>query len=150
MQLSTRFFVFFAFLFVFSACGETTSEAPTSTPEETPEATTVNQETEPAMAKFVHSVFFYLKEDLTEEQRADFVEGVKSLGDIDEVESFELGKPAGTPRDVVDSSYDYNLILRFANPANQDAYQVHSIHTAFVEGQADKWTRVQVYDTILE
>ncbi len=150
MQIPTHFFAFFAFLFVFSACSETASDNSATAAEESPEATTVNQETEPAMAKFVHSVFFYLKDDLTEEERAAFLKGVKSLADIEEVESFELGKPAGTPRDVVDSSYDYNLILRFDNAANQDAYQVHPTHTAFAEGQQDKWTRVQVYDTILE
>jgi len=152
MQTKTQSLFFLLLIFLLGACGETTSETSVenSPKGEAPEATTVNTATEPTMANFVHSVFFYLKEDLTEAERSAFLEGVKSLGDIEYVKQFDLGVPAGTPRDVVDSSYDYNLILRFEDADAQNAYQEAPIHTAFVEAHSDKWTRVQVYDTILE
>lgn len=146
-------FLFLLTLAIFAtACGNTASEAAPAeetTAEARPEAVSVN-ETETAMPKFIHTVFFWLKEDLTDEQRAAFVRDVKTLEKVGTIKAFHLGQPAKTPRDVVDNSYDYALILHFADPAGQDAYQVDPIHLAFVKAQENSWTRVQVYDTIVE
>ena len=54
---------------------------------------------------FVHSVYFWLKPDLTPTQRAQFWTGVRSLGDIPGVRSFFVGAPASTDRPVIDRSY---------------------------------------------
>ena len=103
----------------------------------------------PTDLAFVHNVYFWLKDGITEEEEKAFLEGLVSLKDISAIGQFYYGPPAGTPRDVVDNSYDYALSIHFKDEAAQDAYQVDPIHTAFVEKLADHWTKVQVYDNTL-
>jgi hypothetical protein len=99
---------------------------------------------------FVHTVFFWMKEDLSAEEAKFFEEGMDELGRIPSILSYKWGKPAGTPRDVVDNSYTYAWIGEFASPEDQDAYQIDPLHKKFVEEAKDLWTKIQVYDTILE
>ena len=62
-----------------------------------------------------------------------------------------IGTAAGSEnRDVVDHSYDHALIVHFKDQAAHDAYQIDSIHTAFVEAHKDKWSKVVVYDSLVE
>lgn len=103
----------------------------------------------PTDLTFVHNVYFWLKDGITDEEEKAFLEGLVSLKDIPSIGQFYYGPPAGTPRDVVDNSYDYALSIHFKDKAAQDAYQVDPIHTAFVEKLADHWTKVQVYDNTL-
>jgi len=94
-----------------------------------------------------HTVFFWLRPDLSADDRAAFEAGLRSLLAIPGASRAVIGKPAATPkREVIDDSYDWALELDFASLADQDVYQVHPIHTAFVESQKSKWDRVRVYD----
>lgn len=97
---------------------------------------------------FAHTVYFWLEDDLTDRDERAFVEGVQSLTEIDLVRDAFVGRPAGTDREVVDNSYDYSLLLRFEDADDQDAYQVHETHLAFVDECEQYWTDVQVYDSI--
>jgi hypothetical protein len=47
---------------------------------------------------------------------------------------------------VVDKTYDYSITCLFEDLAAHNAYQVHPLHTAFVEVGKPLWTRVQIYD----
>lgn len=95
----------------------------------------------------VHSVFFYLKSDLTDEARTAFREGVESLKGIEAAEAVYVGTPADTaPRPVVDSSYDVGLTVLLKDVAAHDAYQDHPVHHAFVDAFKTYWDRVQIYD----
>lgn len=97
---------------------------------------------------FIHTVFFWLKEDLSEEDRASFPAELAKLGAIETVRQIYIGPPANSAaRDVVDGSYAFALIVHFDDLAGHDVYQEHPIHLAFIEANEDKWTRVQVYDT---
>lgn len=99
----------------------------------------------------IHTVFFWLKEDLSEADEAAFLEGVKSLRGVKTVKSCYIGPPASTEaRDVVDNSYSYALINHFDDIAGQDAYQIDPIHLKFVEDHKDKWTKVIVYDNVVK
>ncbi|MFN0129211.1 MAG: Dabb family protein [Verrucomicrobiales bacterium] len=94
-----------------------------------------------------HTVFFWLRSDLTAEERLDFERGLRTLLGIPGVRRGVVGRPAATPkREVIDDSYDWALELDFGSLAEQDEYQVHPVHTAFVEGQKSKWERVRIYD----
>lgn len=99
---------------------------------------------------FIHSVYFWLKDDLSDEQRSTYHAGLKALTTISTVQFKYIGKPAGTPREVVDNSYTNVLILGFEDKAAQDAYQVDPIHDAFRDDCGTFWERVQIYDSIGE
>ena len=99
-------------------------------------------------AKFIHTVFFWLKDGISEEERASFEKNLRSLEPIESIRAFHVGPTAGTPRDVVDNSYDYALIVHFEDAAGHDIYADHPIHLAFIEAQNENWVRVQVYDSL--
>jgi hypothetical protein len=96
---------------------------------------------------FVHVVNFWLKKDLTEAQHQQFVDGVKSLGAIESLVTFNVGKPADTNRPVIDNSYDYCELTIFNDLAGHDLYQDHPIHVKFVEECNHLWEKVLIYDS---
>lgn len=98
---------------------------------------------------FIHTVFFWLKKDITEEERHLFRQGVHSLGNIDTVQQFYAGPPAMTPREVVDNSYDYAINVLFASKEDHDIYQEVPIHQKFVEDCKQYWEKVLVYDNLV-
>ena len=96
----------------------------------------------------VHHVFFWLKDAA---DAGKLMEGLQTLRKIPQVKELLIGKPASTEmRDVIDNSYNVSELMYFANAADQDAYQVHPIHKAFVEQYSSLWTRVVVYDMVVE
>lgn len=108
---------------------------------------TIDPDMEPGM---MHTVYFWLKEGLSEEEKQDFVRGVRSLEAISSVKRFFIGPPAATPsRGVVDNSFDLALIVWFDDVAGHDAYQVDPIHLNFVEEHEAKFGTVKVYDNAL-
>lgn len=99
----------------------------------------------------VHSVFFWLKEDLTAEQQAAFRAGVASLRDVSTIQNMYVGPVAPTEeRGVIDNTYSIALLVHFADVAGQNAYQIDPIHLKFVDDHKDKWTKVVVYDSMVE
>jgi len=95
----------------------------------------------------VHTVFFWLKEDLSTEQRQQFLDGVKPLLDIKPNVMITLGTPAATEqRPVIDSSYDYSLTCIFESIADHDTYQIDPAHLKFIEECKTLWSKVLVYD----
>lgn len=97
---------------------------------------------------FAHCVYFWLEDNLTDDQLQQFEDGLRMLTEMDLVNDSFVGTPAGTERDVVDGTYDYALLLWFDDSDAQDAYQVHATHKRFVRSCASLWTRVQVYDSV--
>ena len=95
----------------------------------------------------VHTVIFWLKPDLLSEEKEQFFEGVKTLGQIPSVDSFHIGTPADTPkRPVIDDSYDCCLSVILQDLEAQDQYQVDPIHKEFVEKCSHLWEKVVIYD----
>jgi len=96
----------------------------------------------------IHSVYFWLKEDLSETDRESFENGMRALFEIDCVQSGEIGEAANTPdRPVTQNTFDYALFLRFESVDDHDAYQVHPDHDVFVKEFSPWFETVQVYDT---
>jgi Stress responsive A/B Barrel Domain len=95
----------------------------------------------------VHTVYFWLKPDLTTAQRDEFRHGVESLGVIKAINTIYVGTPADVPdRPIVDRSYSFALTVVCQDVAAHNAYQIDPIHRAFVERFKPFWTRVQIYD----
>ena len=97
--------------------------------------------------QIIHHVFFWLNNPDSESDKQQLMEGLNTLSSIDEVKVLLVGTPASTiEREVVDNSFDVSELMIFESVEAQDAYQVHPIHTEFVENYSHLWERVVVYD----
>lgn len=133
-------------LFVLSlglfSCNSATEEV-----KETETEGIVEADAEPGL---MHTVYFWLNEDVDEASAENFERGVWKLEAIPSVKRMFFGPAAGTPsRDVVDNTFDYALIVWFDDVAGHDEYQEHPIHLEFVEQQGAKFGKVQVHDNVL-
>lgn len=98
----------------------------------------------------IHTVYFWLKEDLSQEDEAAFLKGLKSLKSIDAVKGMHIGPPAPTEaREVVDNSFSYAASYYFDDIDGQNAYQVDPIHVKFAEDIQGKIIKVIVYDHVV-
>ncbi len=95
---------------------------------------------------FVHSVYFWLRADLTPEQRDTFEAGLQSLKAIPDVHTGYVGTPAATDRPIIDRSYSHALIAVFEDRQAHDAYQVHPDHDRFRSDCAGFWSDIRIYD----
>ena len=101
----------------------------------------------PKKYRIIHHVFFYLKNAGSQADIDLLVTGLKTLKGIDEVKELQIGRPASTmKRDVVDNSFDVSELIYFKSVEDQDAYQVHPIHKAFVDKYSHLWKSVKVFD----
>lgn len=107
----------------------------------------VDADLEPGL---MHTVYFWLNDDVDDASAKSFEQGVWSLEGIPSVKRMFVGPAASTPsRGVTDNSFDYALIVWFDDVAGHDIYQEHPIHLKFVAEQEAKFKRVQVYDNVL-
>jgi hypothetical protein len=97
---------------------------------------------------FVHSVYFWLRDDLSPSATKTFVEGIRSLCTIETVQQGFVGVPASTNREIIDQSYSYALVVSFADEAGHDAYQVHPVHDTFRERCGGSWKKIIIYDAV--
>ncbi len=96
---------------------------------------------------FVHVVLFWMKPGATDAARAQLAADCEAyLGKIPDVRQLWAGRPAMTPREVVDNSYDVGLCVVLDDVAGHDEYQVHELHKQFIERNKANWKRVQIYD----
>ncbi|MBC3766205.1 Dabb family protein [Neptunicella marina] len=97
---------------------------------------------------FVHSVYFWLHNPDSQQEREAFEKHLTTFIDAsDYVKSKHIGTRASSDRDVVDSSYDYTLVVTFDNKAQQDKYQSEPVHLKFVKDASHLWKKVVVYDS---
>lgn len=97
---------------------------------------------------FVHHVFFWLKNPSSEADKAALREGLQSLTPIEVIKTAHIGVPATTNREVIERGYALSLLLIFDNLKDQETYQVHPVHKAFVEKCKSLWEKVVVYDAV--
>lgn len=96
---------------------------------------------------FIHVVYFWCKEGTDEAAKAKLVKDCHEyLGKIPGVRQLWAGRPAMTPRQVVDNSYDVGLCVALDDDAGHDVYQKHQLHLDFIALNKEHWERVQVYD----
>ncbi len=98
---------------------------------------------------FTHVVYFWLKNPDNKEDRKDFEKSLKKfLQNSQYAETKFIGTPANTPREVVDNSFTYSLILSFPSKEIQNLYQQEPAHLLFIKESEHLWERVQVYDSV--
>lgn len=97
---------------------------------------------------FVHSVYFWLNNPENSQDRKAFESHLSQFISASKyVKSKHIGVKAVSDREVVDSSYDYTLVVTFASKEEQDKYQSEDVHLKFVEDAAHLWKKVIVYDS---
>ena len=96
--------------------------------------------------KFIHSVYFWLKKDISQQQIENFEEKLEALTNIKNVKQGFVGKTASTARPIIDRSYDYALILVFDSIEQHDLYQDHPVHEDFRQSCGEFWIKVTIYD----
>jgi len=94
----------------------------------------------------VHSVFFWLKDGMNEDETKMFEQGLESLTHIDSVNLGYFGAPAKTDRPVIDKTYTYGLTIINENCDLQMEYQVDPMHKKFVNDFEKYFEKVVVYD----
>ncbi len=94
----------------------------------------------------IHTVFFWLSNDVGAAGRATFENGLDLLTRDPHIVARHIGRPAATDRPVIDSTYSYAIVLRFETLADHDAYQVSDAHQVFLDSCSGIWSRLQVYD----
>lgn len=111
---------------------------------------TSNQESEMTASKnlFVHHVYFWLNNPESADDLKKLLEGLNKLSKVKTIKMFHIGKPAGTNRDVIDSSYAVSWLLLFNSREDQDSYQTDPIHLKFIDECKHLWKKVVVYDSI--
>lgn len=98
---------------------------------------------------FTHVVLFWLKKDSPAEARPQLLDDCRAyLAKIPTIKFIDAGRPAMTPRDVVDNSYDVGLVTVFDNREGHDIYQVHELHQQFIARNKPNFDRVLIYDFV--
>lgn len=98
---------------------------------------------------YVHVVYFWLKDGVTEAEKQQFMKNCEKMREIPEVLNLRVGIPAGTDREVVDNSYDVMLIVENADTAGQEAYQIADLHEVFRQENGDMFEKIVIYDSLL-
>jgi hypothetical protein len=98
---------------------------------------------------WIHVVYFWMKPAAPAAARQQLVRDCRDfLGKVPTVRQLWSGRPAMTPREVVDNSYDVGLCVVLDDSAAHDIYQQHELHVEFIARNKEHWARVQVYDFV--
>ena|SRR5579875_1217800 len=97
---------------------------------------------------FTHHVFFWLKNKTSDADRENLLKGLQTLTAIEPKIMAHIGIKASTSRPVIDTTYDFSLLLIFNDLQGHDHYQVHPIHQAFVKNHSHLWEKVVIYDSV--
>lgn len=95
-----------------------------------------------------HSVYFWLKNPASQNDRDRLAAGLETLAKIDVVREIHVGVPADTgDRDVVDSSFGVSSLVLFDSEEDEAIYQDHPLHLRFIDEYGALWSKVVVYDS---
>ena len=95
---------------------------------------------------FIHTVYFWFKEDVTHLEVKQFAEASKSLAKIEGVLKVYDGTPAATDRPSLEKSYDYALVVLMKDIIAHDAYQQDPIHLKLLSTYSSMFDRILVTD----
>jgi hypothetical protein len=101
----------------------------------------------PLGEQLAHHVFFWLKNPDSIADRDALIDGVKGLAAIPNIRALHVGVPAPVEsRPVVDATYSVSELIFFDTIEDQNIYQAHPLHQAFIARFSPLWARVVVYD----
>jgi len=112
-----------------------------------PACSSLPSTSQPGTGSRLHIVLFWLKPDMPAGERTAIpVEMAAQATLVPGLEACWTCTPAGTPRDVVDNSFDLMLVMRFRSAAAARAWDDDPIHLALVQRFRPWFAKVVVYD----
>ena len=93
-----------------------------------------------------HHVLFWLKADMTTDQKMAFKQSLESLKGVETIQALYIGTPAPIDRPVVDSTYTFSLTVIFDDLTGHNVYQTHPLHLAFLDSFKVYFEKVVIYD----
>jgi len=81
---------------------------------------------------FTHVVLFWTDPAKPQAARALVDGATRYLSNIPGIVHFHVGEMVGSPREVVDQTYQVGLNVVFSSRHNQDEYQAHRQHQEYV------------------
>ncbi len=98
----------------------------------------------------IHSVYFTLHSGADPVLREQMLVALRDLSEIPQVRRLAAGSPAEVPaRSVLDTNYDFALIIETDDATTLAAYQADPAHKAFLERFSPGWARVRVFDVAI-
>jgi len=98
---------------------------------------------------FIHHVYFWMKAGAPASATDQLIDDCLAyLGKVPGVRQISAGRPAMTPREVVDNSYGVALAVTLDDVAGHEVYQVHDLHLQFIARNKQNWDHVKIYDYI--
>lgn len=105
-------------------------------------------ESETSIGSLQHNVYFYLVDDVSDEEIERFEEGLQELMSIEAIHRYELGIPGPTAeRDVTDHEFAYSIFSWFLTLDDYKIYDEHPVHLEFIDEFNHLWADVKVYDS---
>lgn len=103
---------------------------------------------ETSIGSLQHTVYFYLVDDVSDEERERFEEGLQELMSIETIHRYEMGVPGSTAeRDVTDHDFAYSIFSWFLTLDDYKIYDEHPDHLDFIDEFNHLWADVKVYDS---
>lgn len=101
--------------------------------------------------RITHYVLFWLRDNLSEEEINNFSGFFEELKKVPNIKSLHYGKSINsTPRDVVDNSFTYNLLVYFNSLEDLETYGTHPVHLNAIDQYSKYWEKVVVHDSELK
>lgn len=101
--------------------------------------------------QMIHHVYFTLENPDSVKDKQMLKKGLQSLAAIQEVRHLIIGEPAPTfDREVIASDWHVSEVIYFDSVADQDAYQIDPVHQLFVTNYSHLWSKVVVYDILID
>lgn len=122
--------LFLSIIIALSACGNPEMEKKLAETEAAlaQAETQLSEVLEAQNNSIVHTLYFTVKEDITEDQHALFVDLLKQLGKLPYVNQIKIGTPADIPDPRAKKDYDYAMEMQFADADQLKSYAVDSTH----------------------
>jgi hypothetical protein len=95
---------------------------------------------------FLHNVLYWLKPDLTPQERATFLAGIEDLKRLKSVRAAWFGTPSSNGEAIADRSYTHAIVMDLGDAAGHDAFQIDPEHDAIRKRIGGSWDKILIYD----
>ncbi len=95
---------------------------------------------------FLHNVLYWLKPDLSAEQRKLFFQGIEDLKRLKSVRAAWFGTPATGGEAIAERDYTHAIVLDLGDAAGHDAFQADPEHDVIRKRIGGSWDKILIYD----